>query len=143
MSRKKRDLDRNALDDPREVAGRIVRRQQGELRSAGEREALELVLRSARPEPRRRKRSRRNAESACDAARAGLGVTVAFSHHVSEFVKEGTLTAVLDEFQPAPLPVSLVYASNRFMPIKLRAFLDFAAPRMKGRLSGRDDPSPF
>ena len=82
------------------------------------------------------------AESACDAARAGLGVTVAFSHHVSEFVKEGTLIAVLDAFQPVPLPVSLVYASKRFMPIKLRAFPDFAAPRLKDRLSGGDDPFP-
>ena len=80
--------------------------------------------------------------SACDAARAGLGVTVAFSHHVSEFVKEGTLTALLDEFQPAPLPVSFVYASNRFMPIKLRAFLDFAAPRMKVAYPDATIPPP-
>jgi DNA-binding transcriptional LysR family regulator len=76
-----------------------------------------------------------NAESACDAARAGVGVTVAFSHNVSEFVKEGTLTTLLQEFEPAPYPVSLVYSSNRFMPIKLRAFLDFAAPRLKNRLA--------
>jgi DNA-binding transcriptional LysR family regulator len=41
------------------------------------------------------------------------------------------LVTVLDEFQPAPLPVSLVYAANRFLPIKIRAFLDFAVPRLK------------
>jgi hypothetical protein len=41
------------------------------------------------------------------------------------------LTTVLDEFQPPPLPVNLVYAANRFLPIKVRAFLDFAAPRLK------------
>ena len=34
-------------------------------------------------------------------------------------------------FQPGPLPVNLVYAANRFLPIKVRAFLDFAAPRLK------------
>jgi DNA-binding transcriptional LysR family regulator len=37
----------------------------------------------------------------------------------------------LDEFQPAPLPVHLVYTANRFLPIKVRAFLDFAAPRLR------------
>ena len=84
-----------------------------------------------------------NAESACDAARTGVGVTVAFSHNVSEFVKDGTLIALLHEFQPAPRPVSLVYASNRFMPLKLRAFLDFAAPRLKSRLSSREDLPPL
>lgn len=80
-----------------------------------------------------------SAESACDAARAGLGITIAFSHYVAEFVKEGALVTLLDEFQPAPHPVSLVYASNRFMPIKLRAFLDFATPRLKSRLSSQND----
>jgi hypothetical protein len=27
-----------------------------------------------------------------------------------------------------------VYSPNRFMPVKLRAFLDFALPRLKARL---------
>ena len=33
----------------------------------------------------------------------------------------------------AALPVSLVYTAGRFLPIKVRAFLDFAAPRLKAR----------
>ena len=41
------------------------------------------------------------------------------------------MTTVLDEFRPAPLSINLVYAANRFLPIKVRAFLDFAAPRLK------------
>jgi hypothetical protein len=50
-------------------------------------------------------------------------------------LEDGTLTTVLDAFQPATLPVNFVYAAGRFMPIKLRAFLDFAAPRLKARLA--------
>jgi len=73
------------------------------------------------------------AEAACDAARAGIGITSVFSYHAEAAVKAGTLTTVLDAFQPAALPVSLVYAAGRFLPIKLRAFLDFAAPRLKAR----------
>jgi DNA-binding transcriptional LysR family regulator len=75
-----------------------------------------------------------NAEAACDAARAGIGITVAFSYLVESALKAGTLTTLLDEFQPPAWPVSLVYMAGRFLPIKLRAFLDFAAPRLKARL---------
>lgn len=75
-----------------------------------------------------------NLESACDAARAGIGITVAFSYHVSEAIKAGELTPLLQDFQPPSQPVSFVYSPNRFMPVKLRAFLDFALPRLRARL---------
>ena len=75
-----------------------------------------------------------NLESACDAARAGIGITVAFSYHVAESIKSGELMPLLQDFQPPPLPVSFVYSPNRFMPVKLRAFLDFTVPRLKARL---------
>jgi len=75
-----------------------------------------------------------NLESACDAARAGLGITVAFSYLLAEPIKSGWLLPVLQDFQPPPQPVSLVYSPNRFMPAKLRAFLDFAVPRLKAQL---------
>jgi DNA-binding transcriptional LysR family regulator len=70
-------------------------------------------------------------EAAYDAACAGIGITSAFSHHIQAALERGALTALLDEFQPAPLPVYLVYTANRFLPIKVRAFLDFAVPRLK------------
>ena len=45
------------------------------------------------------------------------------------------LTALaLREFEPTPLPVNLVYAGQRRLPLKLRAFLDYAAPRLRERL---------
>jgi DNA-binding transcriptional LysR family regulator len=75
-----------------------------------------------------------NLESACDAARAGIGITVAFSYHVAETIKSGELTPLLQDFEPPPQPVSFVYSPNRFMPVKLRAFLDFALPRLRPRL---------
>ena len=75
-----------------------------------------------------------NLESACDAARAGVGITVLFSYLVAELVKAGELTPLLQDFQPPPWPVSFVYSPNRFMPVKLRAFLDFVAPRLRARL---------
>src|SRR5262249_54774551 len=73
-------------------------------------------------------------ESGCDAARAGIGVTEAFSYHVAESIKAGELTPLLPDCWPPPRPVSFVYSPNRFMPVKLRAFLDFAVPRLRARL---------
>jgi len=29
------------------------------------------------------------------------------------------------------MPVNLVYTSDKFLPVRIRAFLDFAAPRLK------------
>jgi DNA-binding transcriptional LysR family regulator len=75
-----------------------------------------------------------NIESACDAARAGNGIAEVFSYYVAESIKSGELVPLLHDFWPPPLPVSFVYSPNRFMPIKLRAFLDFTLPRLKTRL---------
>ena len=75
-----------------------------------------------------------NLESACDAARAGIGITTLFSYQVTELSKSGELTPLLQEFQLPPWPLSFVYSPARFMPVKLRAFLDFAVPRLRARL---------
>jgi len=37
-------------------------------------------------------------------------------------------------FEPPPSPVSLVHGGGRFLPLKVRAFLDFAAPKLKAVL---------
>ena len=74
------------------------------------------------------------AEAAIDAAIAGLGVTRVLSYQVAGPMKAGLLNVVLQELEPAPSPVSLVYSGQRRLPLKLRAFLDFAAPQLKARL---------
>jgi len=76
-----------------------------------------------------------NPEAAFDAVRAGIGLGRGASYYVGAAIEAGTLTTVLDEFHLPTRPVSFVYPAGRFLPIKLRAFLDFAAPRLKARLS--------
>ena len=71
------------------------------------------------------------AEAAIDAAMAGLGITRLLSYQIADRVGAGTLAVALEEFEPPPSPASLVYAGQRPLPLKLRAFLDFAAPRLK------------
>jgi DNA-binding transcriptional LysR family regulator len=72
-----------------------------------------------------------SAEAAYAAARAGIGITKALAYQLNVGPEAGALTTLLEEFQAAPMPINLVYAANRFLPIKVRAFLDFVAPRLK------------
>ena len=77
------------------------------------------------------------AEAAIDAARAGAGLTRVLSYQVAEAVRDGALRIVLAEFEPPPRPVSLLHAGQGALPLKLRAFLDFARPRLSQQLSER------
>jgi len=75
------------------------------------------------------------AEAAIDAAVAGLGVTRVLSYQAAQAVQAGRLALALTDFEPAPAPVHLVHAGGRLLPLKLRAFLDFATPRLRARLA--------
>jgi DNA-binding transcriptional LysR family regulator len=74
------------------------------------------------------------AEGAIDAAIAGVGITRVLSYQVADAARAGLLTIALEAFEPPVSPVSLVHAGGGLVPLKLRAFLDFAAPRLKARL---------
>jgi len=73
-------------------------------------------------------------DAAIDAALSGTGLARAVSYQVEEHVRQGRLALVLVDYEPAPRPVHLVYASQNRLPLKLRAFIDFAVPRMRERL---------
>ena len=75
------------------------------------------------------------AEAAIDAAAAGLGVARVLSYQVAEAVAAGRLEIVLETDEPEPWPVNILYGSG-LVPQKLRAFIDFAAPRLVSVLSG-------
>jgi DNA-binding transcriptional LysR family regulator len=75
------------------------------------------------------------AEAAIDAAIAGVGLTKVLSYQIEAALRSGTLRVLLQEFEPNPWPISLVHAGHGLLPVKLRAFLDFAAPRLKERLA--------
>lgn len=74
------------------------------------------------------------AEAAIDAAIAGVGVTRVLSYQVEEWTRGGQLQTALREFEPPAMPTNLVYTGQRRLPLKLRAFLDFATPRLRERL---------
>ena len=75
------------------------------------------------------------AEAAIDAAIAGAGLARVLLYQAAQAVREGKLSVVLEEFEPDPWPVSLVHAGQGLLPLKLRAFIDFAAPALRTCLS--------
>jgi DNA-binding transcriptional LysR family regulator len=75
------------------------------------------------------------ADAAIAAALAGTGITRVLSYQVADAVAAGKLQLILRAFEPEPLPVHLVYPTQSLLPLKLRAFLDFAAPRLKASLA--------
>jgi DNA-binding transcriptional LysR family regulator len=74
-------------------------------------------------------------EAAIDAAIAGLGITGVLSYQAARALRDGALVITLAAFEPPPWPVHLVFTGAGPLPLKLRAFLDFAAPRLKARLA--------
>ncbi len=82
------------------------------------------------------------ADAAISAAVAGGGITRVLSYQVAAPVEAGTLRLVLGTYAPEPLPVHLVYAAQALLPLKLRAFLDFATPRLKATLTTPSRPKP-
>lgn len=74
------------------------------------------------------------AEAAVDAAVAGIGITRVNFYQMASALRAGNLAIVLAGFEPVPRPISLVHTGQGILPLKLRAFLDFAAPRLKARM---------
>lgn len=72
----------------------------------------------------------------------GQGVTRLYTYHVAERVQDGSLKIVLRDAEPPALPVHLLTPHGRTAVPKVRAFLDFAAPRLRAafaRLSAEAD----
>lgn len=75
------------------------------------------------------------AEAAIDAAVSGLGITRVLSYQAAAAIKAGKLKPLLRAFELPEIPVSLIHPEARLTPPKVRAFLDFAAPRLRRRLA--------
>jgi DNA-binding transcriptional LysR family regulator len=61
----------------------------------------------------------------------GRGVTRVFSYHIAEQVRDGELEIVLSGDEHPPLPVHIISPHGRLSVPKVRAFFDFAVPRLR------------
>jgi DNA-binding transcriptional LysR family regulator len=65
----------------------------------------------------------------------GRGVTRMFSYHIAEEVRGGALQVILAGDEPAPLPVHVIAPHGRLSVPKVRAFVDFAVPRIRAHFA--------
>lgn len=65
-----------------------------------------------------------NSSTLRQAALAGLGISIANRWLIEPYLASGELELVLPEWQYPPHPIHAVYPSNRFIPIKVRRFVD-------------------
>ena len=69
--------------------------------------------------------------AAVASAAEGNGITRLFSYHIADQIRDGRLQILLDKDEHPPLPVHLLAPPGRLSVPKVRAFVDFALPRLK------------
>ena len=75
------------------------------------------------------------AEAAIGAAIDGHGVTRVLSYQVERELKAGRLNVILEDFEPTPWPVNVVYPGARLSAAKVRAFVDLVVPGLRKELT--------
>jgi DNA-binding transcriptional LysR family regulator len=70
-------------------------------------------------------------EAAVSAAIDGEGIVRIFSYKIQNEVRDGSLVILLPNDEPPAVPVHLVASESRLALAKVRAFMDFAGPRLK------------
>lgn len=73
--------------------------------------------------------------AAAASAAAGRGLTRLYSYHVAAYIRDGYLKVVLPDDELAALPVHLLTPQGRGSVPKVRAFIDFAVPRLRTELA--------
>lgn len=77
------------------------------------------------------------ADAAIEAALLGLGLTRVLSYQVADALQDGRLLRVLVDDEPPAVPASLIYPGQGRLPMKTRAFIDFATAQLRERLAPR------
>jgi len=73
----------------------------------------------------------RLAVNTADAAVAAVVAGRVLHYQIADELRAGRLAIVLAGFEPPPLPVQLVHAGGRRATAKVRAFVDYAAGRLR------------
>lgn len=74
------------------------------------------------------------AEAAVWAAIQGIGATRVLYYQCADAVRDGSLRLVLTPFEPPPMAIHLLRPSGAILPLKTRAFMAFAVPRLRQAL---------
>jgi len=78
-----------------------------------------------------------SAEVAISHAACGGGLTMALGYQVDAEVKAKRLRVVLEDFEPEPLPIHVLYPSSRLLNARVRAFVDLLTSTRHWHFTGR------
>lgn len=74
-------------------------------------------------------------EAATQAAIRKVGIVRLLHYQAAPAIELGELQIMFEAYEPEPAPVHLVHITRGHMPLKIRSFLDFSAPRLTHALS--------
>lgn len=77
-----------------------------------------------------------SAAAAIDAAERGTGIVRPLSYQVERRIADGSLVTLLQDYEPEPIPVHLVFQPRRNHGSAVRAFIDHAVPLLR-RAAGK------
>jgi DNA-binding transcriptional LysR family regulator len=72
-----------------------------------------------------------SSEVGIDAALSGAGITRVLSYMVASHVRAGRLRLILEDYEPEPLPIHVLYREGRRAPARVRAFVDFIVSHLR------------
>lgn len=82
-----------------------------------------------------------SAEAAIASACGSLGVTRLLCYQLRDAIAAGDVVRILSPFEPETVPIHLIHTGQPILPLKLRAFWDFAAPRLRAALATQPCPA--
>lgn len=83
-----------------------------------------------------------NSTAVREAVLAGVGIAVCPVWLFGELLQLDHLRIILKDYQPLPLPIHAVYRRGRFIPAKVRCFIDYLATEFKLNPWVSDDSIP-
>ncbi|WP_201551517.1 LysR family transcriptional regulator [Psychrobacter fjordensis] len=75
-----------------------------------------------------------DSDSAVNAAIKGMGITQQLHYQVKEAIDESDLNIILAEFEPDEIPIHLLHKTRKYLPQKMKSFLEFTSPKLKDKL---------
>ena len=69
------------------------------------------------------------------AALDGLGFVCIRSYQAEPHMAAGRLQIILVEYEPPPAPIHIVHPEGRYLPAKVRLFIDYAAERLRRKFA--------
>ena len=72
-----------------------------------------------------------NSEAVREGVLAGLGIAVIPAFAFSDEIERGAVKVLLKAYEPQLLPLNAVYASRRYVPLRVRAMIDYLAHELE------------